>query len=88
MISITGQKFSKCLKNGSDRLRKGQLRGQPKIFKAKPGTFKTTRPSPHAQETIPSPTQPPPHPPAPPGPNWVVNLPSGLTNGSACCKQN
>ena len=25
-LSITGQKFSKCLKNGSDRLRKGQLR--------------------------------------------------------------
>ena len=24
-LSITGQKFSKCLKNGSDRLRKGQL---------------------------------------------------------------
>ena len=25
-LSIKGQKFSKCLKNGSDRLRKGQLR--------------------------------------------------------------
>ena len=25
-LSITGQKFSKCLKNGSDRLRRGQLR--------------------------------------------------------------
>ena len=25
-LSITGQKFSKCHKNGSDRLRKGQLR--------------------------------------------------------------
>ena len=25
-LSITGQKFSKCLKNGSDRLRKGQPR--------------------------------------------------------------
>ena len=24
-LSITGQKFSKCRKNGSDRLRKGQL---------------------------------------------------------------
>ena len=24
-LSIAGQKFSKCLKNGSDRLRKGQL---------------------------------------------------------------
>ena len=24
-LSITDQKFSKCLKNGSDRLRKGQL---------------------------------------------------------------
>ena len=24
-ISIAGQKFSKCLKNGSDRLRKGNL---------------------------------------------------------------
>ena len=24
-LSMTGQKFSKCLKNGSDRLRKGQL---------------------------------------------------------------
>ena len=24
-LSITGQKFSRCLKNGSDRLRKGQL---------------------------------------------------------------
>ena len=62
MISITGQKFCKCLKNGSDRLRKGLLRGQPKIFKAKPGTFKKTRPSPHAQETIPFPTHPPPPP--------------------------
>ena len=85
MISITGQKFSKCLKNGSDRLRKGLLRGQPKIFKAKPGTFKKTRPSPHAQETIPFPTHPPPPPLRPlPEPNLVVNLPLGLTNGSAC----
>ena len=25
-LSITGQKFSRCLKNGSDGLRKGQLR--------------------------------------------------------------
>ena len=25
-VSITGQKFSECLKNGSDRLPKGQLR--------------------------------------------------------------
>ena len=35
----------------------------------------------------PQPNPPPPTPPLP-GPNWVVNLPLGLTNGSACCKQN
>ena len=28
-LSIAGQEFSKCLTNGSDRLRKGQLRRQP-----------------------------------------------------------
>ena len=31
MLSITGQKFSKCLKNGSDRLRKGQLPRRRKL---------------------------------------------------------
>ena len=31
-LSITGQKFSKCLKNGSDRLRKGQLRRHRRSF--------------------------------------------------------
>ena len=30
--SITGQKFSKCLKNGSDRLPKGNLRLQDETF--------------------------------------------------------
>ena len=28
-LSVTGQKFSKCLKNGSDRLRKGNLLRRP-----------------------------------------------------------
>ena len=28
-LSIAGQEFSKCLRNGSDRLRKGQLRRLP-----------------------------------------------------------
>ena len=31
-LSIKGQKFSKCLKNGSDRLRRGQLRWRASLL--------------------------------------------------------